>query len=112
MAIKIKLWADYGCWPIWGVDEIDNIDPAEMPLSLETITRLNLWQEIYDATLNQEYPPWSAFPSQKAEEVFKQDGIELWKQLRFELAPDYEVFYQTEGKLLKHPDELLKVLQT
>lgn len=29
MAIKIKLWADYGCWPLWGVDEIDNIEPAD-----------------------------------------------------------------------------------
>jgi len=25
MAIRIKLWADYGSYPLWGVDEIDNI---------------------------------------------------------------------------------------
>ena len=23
MAIRIKLWADYGSYPLWGVDEID-----------------------------------------------------------------------------------------
>jgi hypothetical protein len=106
MAIKIKLWADYGAWPLWGIDEIDNIDPAEMPLSLETINRLKAWQEAYDVTLNQEYPLWSAFESQEAEEAFKREGLSVWKQLCLELAPNYEVFYQSESTLLKHPDEL------
>jgi hypothetical protein len=31
MAIRIKLWADYGSYPLWGVDEIDNIAPEELP---------------------------------------------------------------------------------
>lgn len=57
MAIRIKLWADYGSYPLWGVDEIDNIAPDELPLSKETIQRLNSWQDTYDKTLNQDYPP-------------------------------------------------------
>ncbi|TRV06209.1 MAG: hypothetical protein EWV41_14625 [Microcystis wesenbergii Mw_MB_S_20031200_S109] len=32
MAIRIKLWADYGSYPLWGVDEIDNIAPEELRL--------------------------------------------------------------------------------
>jgi hypothetical protein len=48
MAIKIKLWADYGSYPIWVVDEIDNIAPEELPLSQPTIQRLNAWQDTYD----------------------------------------------------------------
>lgn len=110
MTIKIKLWADYGSWPIWGVDEIDNIDPADLPLSSETIKRLNLWQDSYDQTLNQDYPPLSAFPNEKAEISFQQEGWELWQQLRKELTPDYEVFYQTDGKLLTDDREVKELL--
>jgi hypothetical protein len=39
---------------------------------------------------------------------FKQEGISLWKQLRLELAADYEVFYQNEGQLFRHPKEITK----
>jgi hypothetical protein len=106
MAIRIKLWADYGSYPLWGVDEIDNIAPEELPLTQETIQRLNAWQDTYDQTLNQEYPPLSNFPNQQAEMDFQQEGISLWKQLRLELAPDYEVFYQNEDQLFRHPNEI------
>lgn len=106
MAIRIKLWADYGSYPLWGVDEIDNIAPEELPLSKETIQRLNAWQDTYDKTLDQDYPPLSDFPNQQAEMDFKQEGISLWKQLCLELAPDYEVFYQNEGQLFRHPKEI------
>lgn len=100
MAIRIKLWADYGCYPIWRVDEVDNIDPEELPLSKETMKRLNAWQEVYDQTLNQDYPPLSCFSNPQAEQNFKQEGIKLWKQLRLELEPDYEVFYENGSQLL------------
>lgn len=106
MTSRIKLWADYGSYPLWGVDEIDNIAPEELPLTQETIQRLNAWQDAYDQTLNQEYPPLSNFPNQQADIDFQQEGISLWQQLRLELAPDYEVFYQNEGQLFKHPNEI------
>ncbi|MHC5729637.1 MAG: hypothetical protein ACYTXY_37035 [Nostoc sp.] len=34
-AEKIKLMADYGCYPLWWVssDKIGNIDPETLPLS-------------------------------------------------------------------------------
>jgi hypothetical protein len=107
MAIRIKLWADYGSYPIWGVDEIDNIAPEELPLSKETIDRLNAWQDAYDQTLNQDYPPLSGFPTLQAERDFKREAINLWKKLRLELAPeDYEVFYQNGSQLLKDPKNM------
>ncbi len=106
MTIKIKLWADYGCYPIWGIDEIDNIAPEELPLSSYTIQRLNTWQEAYDKTLNQEYPPLSNFPNLQAEIDFEREGLMLWEQLRLELAPNYEVFYQTGNQLLKDPNKV------
>lgn len=107
MAIRIKLWADYGSYPIWGVDEIDNIDPEELPLSQETIDRLNAWQDAYDQTLNQDYPPLSDFPTLQAKQKFEQEAIKLWQKLRVELAPNYEVFYQDGSQLLTDPKSII-----
>jgi hypothetical protein len=111
MAIRIKLWADYGSYPIWAVDEIDNIAPEELPLSQETIERLNAWQDAYDRTLNQDYPPLSGFPSLQAKLKFKLEAINLWKKLRLELAPDYEVFYQIGSHLIKNPKISIQISQ-
>ena len=58
------------------------------------IDRLNAWQDAYDQTLNQDYPPLSGFPTLQAERDFKREAINLWKKLRLELAPeDYEFFH-------------------
>jgi hypothetical protein len=103
---RIKLWADYGSYPLWGVDEVDNFAPEELPLSSETIADLHQWQDSYDATLNQDYPPLSGFSSAEVEANFKQEGVQLWKQLRQELSAEYEVYYQINGQLFKHPSEL------
>jgi hypothetical protein len=111
MAIRIKLWADYGSYPIWGVDEIDNIDPEELPLSQETIDRLKAWQDAYDQTLNQDYPPLSSFPTLQAKLNFKLEAINLWKKLRLELAPNYEVFYQNGSQLLEDPKNMPRKLK-
>lgn len=108
MPRKLKLWADYGAFPLWGVDEIDNIDPAELPLQPQTINRLAAWAKTYDATLNSDYPPDSGFATPADRVAFEQEGIALWHQLRQELAPGYEVYYRSEllDQLLYNPAEL------
>ena len=42
MKEKIKLMADYGCYPLWWVNsqKIGDIDPETLPLSQQTINRL------------------------------------------------------------------------
>ena len=108
MTRRIKLSAEFGAWPLWDMDDPDNIDPVELPLSKETVERLYHWQASLDATLNQAYPPLSQFPSEAAAETFRQEGLSLWKQLYDELGPDYEVYYLggKEPRVLHHPDEL------
>ena len=98
MAEKIKLMADYGCYPLWwaSYDKAGDIDPETMPLSKETISRLEKWADIYDAKLNREDPNSSGFTSLEAKAAFEAEGISLWKQLQKELAPNYEVFYFSE----------------
>ncbi|MCC5599305.1 hypothetical protein LC653_21570 [Nostoc sp. CHAB 5784] len=106
---KIKLMADYGCYPLWWVSpEIGNINPETLPLIQETIKRLDKWEEIYNATLNWQDPTNSPDLSAEVEAAFEEEGISLWKQLQTELAPNYQVVYFSEllGKVLTHPSEL------
>ncbi|MEH2330961.1 hypothetical protein [Nostoc sp.] len=109
-AEKIKLMADYGCYPLWWVspEKVGNIDPETLPLIPETIKRLNKWEEIYNAKLNWEDPANSLDLSEEAEAAFEEEGISLWKQLQTELAPNYQVVYFSEllGKLLTYLSEL------
>ncbi|MBD2777604.1 hypothetical protein [Iningainema tapete] len=109
MAEKIKLMADYGCYPLWWISaNVGDIDPASLPLSQETISRLEKWAEVYDAKLNWDDPASSGFPTNQAKDAFEKEGIRLWKQLQKELAPKYEVLYFSEQlrKVITHPHEL------
>jgi hypothetical protein len=49
MAIKIELMADYQCYPLWWIepDKVGNIDPKTLPLSQETLNRLEKWADAY-----------------------------------------------------------------
>ena len=110
MTTKIKLMPDYCCYPLWGidVDNIGNINPATLPLSQDTIKRLEKWANIYDATLNWNDPASSGFPDDHSESIFEEEGISLWYQLREELYPDYAVYYLSDRHpiLLTTPAEL------
>jgi hypothetical protein len=110
MAKQIKLMADYQSYPLWwaGTADPGNINPATLTLNAETVSRLQHWAEAYDATLNLDDPYSSGFPNEEAEEAFNIEGINLWKQLREELKPEYEVLYYSYklGKLLIQPEEL------
>ena len=114
MAEKIKLMADYECYPLWWAssEKVGDIDPETMPLSEETVSRLEKWADIYDAKLNWEDPNSSGFPTLEAKAAFEQEGISLWKQLQKELAPNYEVIYFSEQlrKIVTDTNELESLL--
>jgi len=114
MAEKIKLMADYGCYPLWWASsgKAGDIDPETMPLSEKTVSRLEKWADIYDAKLNWEDPNSSGFPTLEAKAAFEQEGISLWKQLQKELAPNYEVIYFSEQlrKIVTDINELESLL--
>lgn len=89
---KIKLMADYGCFPLWDVsDGVGNINPNDLPLSPELKDLLMDWAKVFDQTLNEDYPPDSGFESQADELEFKQRAAQLAWKLREELGPEFEV---------------------
>jgi len=93
---KIKLMADYECYPLWNLapGEYGDIDPSELPISKELQERLLNWAKTYDAILNRDDPASSAFPTAAAEEEFKNEGNRIAEALQNQLGSAYEVVTQ------------------
>jgi len=106
---KIKLMADFDCYPLWDLDDAGDIDPASLPLISETIARLGKWQKSYDRIINWEDPASSDFASEEDRVAFEREGISLWQQLQKELGYEYQVVYKSElqHRVLSKPSEVL-----
>ena len=108
MARRVKLMADYDCWPLWGMDgdDIGNLDPAALGLSTGLTARLALWSEAYDARLDRADQGGSPPPTLEEIGRFEREGLALWRLVREELGSGYEVHYfsDREQRLIS-PDE-------
>ena len=73
---KIKLMPDYGCFPIWGMDDdnFGNIDPYSLPISKSLAEELLGWANKYDKTLNIDEPINSGFENIEKENILKYEG--------------------------------------
>ena len=97
MKKKIKLIADYECYPLWEYDElglIGNLNPEDLPISKELIKTLDDWSEIFDETYNKDDPIKSGFACLEDELKFKTLGEILSKRLKQELENKYDIFYE------------------
>ena len=114
MAKKIKLQADYGCWPLWDVDNPSNLSLEKFKLSETLHARLGKWVEEYNQQLDWDNlgDPTPLSPGEGAArrvwyEIFLKEGALMWLELRKELADEYEVSYFISGHgLLTDPKEL------
>lgn len=102
MRPKIKLMADYDCWPLWNVSEVGNVDPETLPLSAVTRQDLANWAQRYDSILNRDNPLESGFETAEAAAAFNEEGWRLWGCLRQEL-PDFRFVYfdNDQGKVFE-----------
>lgn len=68
---KIKLMPDYGCFPIWGMedDNFGNIDPYSLLISKSLAEELLEWAHKYDKTLNIDEPLNSRFENIEKENI-------------------------------------------
>ena len=105
---KIKLMADYNCWPLWeSGDRIGNVDPGELPISDGLKQRLIVWARQFDQTLDRQSPVSSGFPDAGSLNTFEAEGQRLWQDLRIQLGEGYEVAYFSEKRrqLLQKPEK-------
>jgi len=91
--IKLKLMADYQCFPLWKAnpDELGNVDPSVLPISSSLQQALLDWARTFDATLNLDDPINSGFQSAADELKFKEHGKTLGQRLQNELGAAYQV---------------------
>lgn len=94
--MKIRLMADYECWPLWwdGGERVGNIDPSGLGLSDDLLRDLMAWASAYDATLNPDNPASSGFASGEDEHRFRIEGERLAARLAYDLAGKAVVRYQ------------------
>ncbi|KGF34367.1 hypothetical protein [Hoylesella buccalis] len=78
----LKIMPEYGCSPLWVSDNngtFKNLDIRKIGLSL--VNRIDVWNQLYQSTLNQEYPPESGFVNTIEMYNFEKEGIRIWKDL-------------------------------
>lgn len=81
--MKLKVMADYHCYPLWLVDQNGpkNISPESLLLDTKIIQQLYEWADKYDSTLNLDDPRNSGFPSPQAHRAFVDSGLQIAKEL-------------------------------
>jgi hypothetical protein len=97
---RIRLMPEFECWCLWNMDtaindEEYNLDPEELPISEELKKKLSNWEDAFDKTLNQDYPPDSGFETEQEAQEFNETGWMLWEQLKKEL-PYVQFFYHDQ----------------
>jgi hypothetical protein len=93
MSKRLKLMPDYECFALWDIDGVENVNPANLPISSDLKERIGRWEDAYDNTLNQDDPTASGFRSSDEEISFDCEGRLIWEELKKELGESYEVRY-------------------
>jgi hypothetical protein len=90
---RIKVMADYDCWPLWHDSppngDIGNIDPLTLPIAAALQTRLLEWAAAYDALLNRDDPAATLAPRPS----FDTEGRQLTRDLQLALGETIRIRY-------------------
>ncbi len=99
---RFKIMADYGCYPLWAMDEgkIGNFAPNHLGVSLELENDLWAWASEFDMSLDADDPATSRW-SEERRRAHVEQGMVLARRVKGEL-PDREVFvHDTNGDLVE-----------
>lgn len=95
--MKLKLMAEYECWPLWvssgPADRRGNLDPGDLPLQETTHRRLEQWARWFETTYQPDDPASSGFAEPAALDAFNREGQLLAELLRAELGDRYEITF-------------------
>jgi hypothetical protein len=96
--MRIKVMADFECWPLWWHPDYDigNVDPETLGLSPALCNDLTQWAAKFDAIVDRDDPTSPAFATVADEEEFHQQGRVLTARLQGELAKVAIVRYRNE----------------
>lgn len=97
---RIKFMPEWCTWPIWELEDAPNgvyepIDPGSLPISADLKHDIMKFDRIYQAMLDQRYPPDSGFSDVQANATLSlaihQECFALYQRLEEELKDTHEV---------------------
>jgi len=93
---EIKIMPEYECSPIWiskNGQVFENVAIKFFNLNDELKKEVINWDNLYQSTLDSDYPPDSGFKNVKEEETFEKLGIVVWKKINEVYKSSYKVTY-------------------
>ncbi len=81
---RLRLAPEYGCWPTWDDETGLNVNPADLGLSDNLLTRLKQWDDALQATYNMDDPEASRFADDDAEQRWRDEGLAIATELERE----------------------------
>ena len=93
--MRVKVTADFECWPLWWdeAERVGNVSPTELGLSDHLSSDLLARASAYDATLNRDDPSLSGFASADEERLFHEQGRRLASRVADELGSGATIRY-------------------
>ncbi|WP_144770057.1 hypothetical protein [Herbaspirillum sp. SJZ099] len=91
----IRLLAEYLAPPFFdpSIENMGHIDPSDLPISKNLCNEINDWNQEFQKTFCDFYPPDSGFPTPDAELDFKRRGAVLAEKLQAELGKEFHIEY-------------------
>lgn len=93
--INLRLANEYLAGPIFcpDLDEMGHIDIEDLPISQNLNDKIRLWDDEYQSTFNDLYPPDSGFSSAQEKVRHVNEGRRLAQEMQAELGDGYKVEY-------------------
>ena len=87
---------EYGMFPLWikenDIDGFENISINEFSVSSSLKCKLDDWDNSFQNTFNEAYPPDSGFAHTEEASLFEEEGIKICKALQSEIG-EFEIKY-------------------
>lgn len=84
---RIRFNPEWGCYPLWDDATGEPLELGAIGLPPDLAARIDAWDGLFQAILDQNYPPDSKFASPEAEAAWVAEGKALAEELRRVLPP-------------------------
>lgn len=79
--LTLRLSPEYGAGPLWDDAKGHCLEPAAFGIPNDVAERIRRWDDVYQATLDPDYPPDSGFPHAAAEAAWQAEGEAIFQAL-------------------------------
>lgn len=91
----LRISNEYECYPTWEDDDgLENIDPRKLEIPTELASRIDEWDDRFQATYVPDDPASSGFVNEETKRTFIEDGKRLFHELANAVSGKYKVEYR------------------